>query len=131
MIAESLRTQRGSMLKGLQFPYQVHAGNGSADGLQLARVIKLGRSATAAVKNSESKQCGSVQRVAVSAGSQRCDHRQIGFEQLMGKCVFFHDRIVTPTLRPVELGYQRAAIGETDLVNAILIAVERRNATVG
>ena len=44
--------------------------------------------------------------------------------------MFFEDGIVTPSSRPVELGYDAVAVVEADGVNSIFIAVQGANPSV-
>jgi len=44
--------------------------------------------------------------------------------------VLFENRFVGPALRTVELGDQRFGVFDTDLIDTVLVAVERQNARV-
>jgi hypothetical protein len=61
---------------------------------------------------------------------QRRDHRHLDVGQFEGELVFFEDGFVGPALRTVELGDQRLGVFDADLIDAVLIAVERQNARV-
>jgi hypothetical protein len=44
--------------------------------------------------------------------------------------VLFENLLVTPAPRPIELSYERLPLFDPNLVNAILIAVERKSAAI-
>nr|GFB22208.1 hypothetical protein [Tanacetum cinerariifolium] len=60
-----------------------------------------------------------------------CDHRDFDIGEFGGKTVFFEDGFVGPAIRPVKLGNQRLLFVDTDLVDAVLVAVQREDAGVG
>jgi UDP-glucose 4-epimerase len=68
------------------------------------------------------------QSLAIEA--QRRDHRQLGSRQFERKRMFLEDLCVAPAARPVELEHQRAVVRRAELVDAVLIAVQREQATV-
>ena len=59
---------------------------------------------------------------------QWCDNRNLGGHQLVTEAVFFVDGGVGPALGPVKLGDQKTAIFHCDLINAVLVAVQRQQA---
>jgi hypothetical protein len=62
--------------------------------------------------------------------NHRCDHRYVAFGEFKGELVLFENRFVGPALRAVELGDQRLGVFDADLIDTVLLAVERQNAGV-
>jgi ribonucleoside-diphosphate reductase alpha chain len=72
--------------------------------------------------------------VAVQRGArqgQRRHHRDFARRQVQGEVVFLLDRRVAPARRTVELGDQRRRVLDADLIDAVLVAVQRQQAAVG
>ncbi|MNG09174.1 hypothetical protein D3C84_925800 [compost metagenome] len=60
----------------------------------------------------------------------RRDDRNVALGEFGGELVFFQNGFVGPALRPVKLGDQRFGVFDADLIDAVLVAVERQNARV-
>ncbi len=61
---------------------------------------------------------------------QRRNHRHIALSQFEGEAVLFEDGLVGPALGAIELGDQRLAVFDADLIHAVFVAVERQHTGV-
>jgi len=62
---------------------------------------------------------------------ERRDHRDLGGGELEREAVLLEDLRARPAARPVELGDDGLAVLDPDLVDAVLVAVEREHPPVG
>jgi hypothetical protein len=60
----------------------------------------------------------------------RRDDRYVAFGEFEGELVLFENRFVGPALGTIELGDQRLGVFDTDLIDTVLVAVERQNKRV-
>jgi len=54
----------------------------------------------------------------------------LALDQFLHEGVLFEDGCIRPARRTIEFGHQRRAVFDTDLVHAVLVAVERQQATI-
>ncbi len=103
------------------------------------RILELGRASATTRVNRESEFIESRQRGATGE-RKRGDDRDLQLGELRDEGMLLGDLPNGPALRPVELGDhrrsargkagRRCAVVEPDLVNAVLVAVEREEAAV-
>lgn len=116
------------MLERLGGADRVQTAEQLAQSIELVEVARLRCPAATAREQGKAKA-----RVLEQAGAvvdHRRHYRYVALGEFEGEAVFFEDGFVGPALGTVELGDQRFAIFDADLVHAIFIAVERQNAGV-
>jgi hypothetical protein len=90
---------------------------------------ELRPAAAAALEHREAETLVFEQRAAVL--HERRHDRDLRGRELEREAVLLGDRRGTPALRPVKLRDQRRAVLDADLVHAVLVAVQRKDAPVG
>lgn len=128
--AEVLHVDCRPMAEWATETHRVHAREHAAHGDQHLAPVEIGRAAAAPRKQREME----ISRVAQAAAwlvAERRNHRQALAREIEGELVLLAQRRVGPAQRAVELRDQRLAVLDADLVDAILIAVQRQQATVG
>jgi hypothetical protein len=106
----------------------VDAANEAPQPLQRLAVVEFGRVAALAAEQREAEALVVKQRAA--ADDLRRDQGDLGRGQFQGESVFLADLRVAPAPRPIELGDDRVGFVQTDLVDPVLIAVQRQQAAV-
>lgn len=61
---------------------------------------------------------------------QRCDDRQLCIMQFPGEFVFLEYGLITPASRPIKFRDDRSAVLNTDLVNTVLVTVQRQKSSI-
>src|SRR5690606_15460499 len=102
---------------------RVYARDEAPEPLQRVEILELRRASGAARIKREAKSRVLGERLAGRA--ERRNHRNLALGELERKSVLFVYRSVRPALRPIELGDQRRAVFEPELIDAILEAVQR------
>ncbi|MNJ69229.1 hypothetical protein D3C77_655560 [compost metagenome] len=59
-----------------------------------------------------------------------CHHGYFTIGQFSSEAVFFENCSVAPAIRAIELGDQRLGIFDTHLIDTVLVAVERQDASI-
>ena len=106
----------------------MYAGDKSSELPEQLRVIEFRRPAAVSRIDRKAETVAFVQRPV--AKDQRRDDRDLGVRKFDGKRVLFEDRSIRPALRPIELGDNRRAVFDTDLVDAVFVAVQRKEGAV-
>jgi hypothetical protein len=57
-------------------------------------------------------------------------HRDFLFSQVRSELVFFKDRRIGPTSRPIEFGHDRRGVLDAYLVDPVFVAIEGQETTV-
>lgn len=91
-------------------------------------VVKLRRPAAATRRYRYPEMVQVVQ--CLSLDCERWNYRDVIPGKLEGESVFLKDSLVGPAARPVELGNDGRIVLDTDLVDAIFVAIERQESTV-
>ena len=106
----------------------VHASEQLAEAVQLLEVARLRRPAAPAREQGEAEATVLEQRLAIARQGRY--HRDLMLGQLGAETVLLADRRIAPAVRAIELGDQRRFILDTDLIDAVLVAVECQYAGV-
>ena len=96
--------------------------------LQQVEIVEIGRSTAMAWVHRQSKWPGEMK--GLPADRQWRDDRYLSVGQLLGEAVFFDNGGVAPAIWPIELHNDRRAVFDPNLVNPILVTVEREKSTV-
>src|SRR5689334_14017866 len=96
--------------------------------IQLIKVARLRCATTPAREQGETESGMFVQAFIVV--DQRRDHRYIALGEFEGELVLFENRFVGPAQRTVKLGDQWLGVFDADLIDTVLVAVERQNTGV-
>ena len=128
IVAEILHAQSFAVLEGLGCTHGMDTAEQLAQAIQLIQVARLRRPPATARKQGETEAGMFVQGFAVV--HHRRHHGNIHRCQFEGKAVFFEDGFVGPAVWSIELGDQRLAVFDADLIDAVLITVQRQNAGV-
>ena len=107
----------------------MNASQTLAQPVEVVRVVELGSASTTAWKQRQAQALEREQRRFVLERERR-DDRKLGVGQLGDKCMLFKDLCVAPAFRSIELGDQRFAVVQPDLVDAVLVAVEGEQSAV-
>ena len=106
----------------------MNAGQETADPFQGSGVAQLRRPSAAAREHGKAVAGEVVQRAPVDAGGRH--DRNLLLRQLFHEGVFLEDGGLAPAPWPVELDDHRRSLFQADLVDAVLVAVERQQAAV-
>jgi hypothetical protein len=115
-------------VEGRGSPHRVDAAEEPANPFPIIAGPELGPTAATAREYGISKRMMDMQGHAVPEKGR--DHRYFLQGQFAGESVFFANRGIRPSARPVKLGDHRFAILDPDLVHPIFITVERQNSAV-
>ena len=129
ILPEPLDVDAAAMAKALPPADQMNAAEEAAHPLALGARAELGPAAAAALEHREAETLVFEQRAAVL--HERRHDRNLRGRELQREAVLLGDRRGTPALRPVKLRDQRRAALDADLVHAVLVAVQRKDAPVG
>jgi hypothetical protein len=110
-------------------PYHVQAPEKTAQGSTLLGGPEFRPASATGAINGEAIPVGPQQRLALDF--DRRHHRDIPFRELQRKRVLLQYGLVAPASGPVELDDDGPRILHADLVDAVLVAVERQQAPVG
>ena len=124
LVAEGLNVQFRAGNEGGGTAHGVNPGDEAADPLQRFRIVEVGRAAAASRIESELK-------AGVHARIGRRDHRDLAPGELAREGMLLVDLSGAPAPWPVELEHARRAILQPDLVDPVLVAVQRQEAAVG
>lgn len=127
-VAEVIHSERLAVLERPRGADRVQAAEQLAEAVELVEIARLGRPPAAPREQGEAEAGECEQAFAVAR--QRRHHRHLAFRQLGGEGVLLADRRVAPAVRSVELGDQRLAVLDADLVHAVFVAVERQHPCV-
>ncbi|MNI65455.1 hypothetical protein D3C73_1209660 [compost metagenome] len=127
-MAEVFYRQRFTVLERPGRADRMQAPEQLAQAIELVEVARLRCSAATAGEQGETETVVFVQGFTVV--DQRRHDRHLAVGEFGGELVLFQNRFVAPALRPVELGDQRLGVFDTDLIDAVLVAVERQDARV-
>lgn len=116
------------MSKLRQLAFEMNAGDKPAKLLLQFEVVEIGCATTVARINGQSMVSRVMQRQAVVL--KRRDDRNFLRREIDGELVLLEDRGIAPAARAIELGDDGRTILDTDLVDAILVAVQRMNAAI-
>jgi hypothetical protein len=121
--------QGGSRLKGADRAKSVHTRQGSGEHPQILRVFKVRGMPTLPWKQGVAK--ARVVKQGGTCPAEWRDHGQFGVFELGRERVFFENLGIRPAPRAIELRYQKAAVFQFDLVDAVFVAVEFEKAACG
>ena len=97
---------------------------------QGVQVVQLG-CATAAAREQCDRKFTDVMQTRFRVLAERRDHRQTLAHEIETELMLFADLRIAPAQRSIELRDQRLAIFDADLIDTILITVQREQATIG
>ena len=127
-VAEPLRIQRRPVLEGFDLADRVNPADEAAGPFEHVGILEFRRAATAPRKQRDAKIAAVMKRAAFNL--HRRHHRDLALVQFRGEGMFFEDLFIGPPARPVELGDDRSAVFDADLVYAVLVAVQRKQTAV-
>ena len=125
----ALQVDARTMAKGLLLADAVDARQQAADDGKIVLVVQLRRTAAATGKQAETMVAEGVQSL-LALVDERGHHRQFLFQQFSTEGMLFEDLRVAPATRAIELGDQRVAVFDADLINAVLVGVEGQDAAI-
>ena len=96
--------------------------------LQKIHIIQVRCSAAPALEDRKAERTGLMQRLA--AELQRRDNWQFRIAEFLGKAVLLEDCVITPAIGAIEFGDNRRPVLDTDLVNTVLVTVERKKPAI-
>ena len=128
LLAEACDVQRRPVRERPHRAHDVDAADEPTDPLEHLRVVEFRHPPPAAGIDREPEALVLVQRSPEKLlGS---DHGNLAFGELPGEFVLLEDRGVRPSTRPVELRHHGRPVLEVDLIDAVLVAVQREEPTV-
>ena len=130
LVTESFDIKCRALDERLERAYGVNPSQEAAHPFERVRVLELRRAPAAAWVYGDAVAAAFVQRAFVGE-HQGGDDRKLASCKLDYECVLFEDLGVAPAARPVELGDQRLVILDAELVDAVLVAVQRLQPAVG
>ncbi len=107
---------------------EMGASHEAAELLKHVEVVEFRRTAAASRKHREAKIVDVQQRLAVDLDWR--DHGKVMFREFEAEGVLLEDRLVTPAIRAIELDDDRCTVFDTDLVNPVLIRIQREQPAV-
>ena len=125
---EAREIERAAMDESADRTHRVQACEAPAHDPQVGIVVEFRRTAATPRVQRHAEAVHVMQ--AGAAQHQGRNDRQVAGREFGDEGVFLGDRGVTPALRPVELGHHRFTVVETDLVDAVLVAVQGQQTTV-
>jgi hypothetical protein len=121
--------------KGFAVLERARGANGMDAAQQLAETVKLleiaGFWRATATTGEEGETKTGVLEQGLAVVDEGRDDRDFDVGEFGGEAVLFENGFVGPAIGPVELGNQRLLFIDADLIDAVLIAVERENTGVG
>ena len=129
VVTIALGGQRDARLERSGTPDRMNPGDAAPEDGQVLGVFDVGRVTALARKQREPKTALVKQRGAALV-LQRRNHGHLMREEFGGECVFLQNLRVAPAIRAVELADDRFAFFLPDLINPILVAVQRQQAAV-
>ncbi len=127
-MAVGFDVQGRSIVEAARFAGQVDAGDQPAQLTHQAAVIEIRRPAALAWRHRDSERACMVQRPAIEA--ERGNDGNLQCCKFLRERMFFEDRGVAPATGSVKFGNDRRGILDADLVDPILVAVQRQKASV-
>ena len=128
ILAESLDTERGTVLKALEPADGMNPSDEPPHPLTHIRTIELSRAPSLPRKNGETQilvrvECLSIQHL-------RSNNGQFPLGKLARKVMFFANCGVRPASEAIKLGDTDPTIVERDLIDTILVAIECQQAAI-
>ncbi len=126
--AEGRDVELGPLGKRLHGADRVDAADEASEPFERVGIVEVGRAATPARVHRKAETAGLVQRLP--AERERRNDRDLALGELERERVLLEDLGVGPARRPIELDNDRRAVFDVDLVDAVLVAVQREQSAV-
>jgi hypothetical protein len=128
LVAKGSNVERRPLDIALRAAHRVNPPDEAPKPFERIAPVKIGGTAAAALENRKAKAFELVQRTTIECA---CRHgRNFARDEIGDKRVFLENGRIAPPLWPIELRNHRRAVFHTDLVHAVLIAVERQHAAI-
>ena len=126
--AEGGEVVSGPVCIGLNRANRMNPPQKASHPFQYFGPVQLRRATTALGENRKPKILECVQRASVNDG--RRHHWNLALVQRKHKLMLFQNLRIRPAIRPIKFGDNRLLIFDADLINAILVTVQRKQAAI-